>query len=84
VCPCKSRTPDIKPSKNPYLQVWKDTRGSLNPILPRKPYPVFRLPSAGRGGSAIDPLMEASETLTEFDEEAQEGAGVGSGVEDLD
>ena len=45
---------------------------------------MFRLPGADSGGSATDPLMEASETLTEFDEEAQEGAEVGSGVDDLD
>jgi hypothetical protein len=25
-------------------EVWKDSRDSFQPILPRKPYPVFKLP----------------------------------------
>ncbi len=43
-------------------EVWKDSRDSFQPILPRKPYPVFKLPPVvvkqPQSASLKEPLVD--------------------------
>mmetsp|Transcript_14714 Transcript_14714/g.33786 ORF Transcript_14714/g.33786 Transcript_14714/m.33786 type:complete len:474 (-) Transcript_14714:32-1453(-) len=58
--------------------LWQDTRGTLAPILPRRPYPVYKVPQTIRSSSGRDSKSTGSSRSSDVQEHAEAGARAGS------
>uniref|UniRef100_A0A7S4PJ80 Transmembrane protein 184C n=1 Tax=Guillardia theta TaxID=55529 RepID=A0A7S4PJ80_GUITH len=54
--------------------LWQDTRGTLAPILPRRPYPVFKVPQTIRSSYGRDSRSTGSSMSSEVQEHVEAGA----------